>query len=310
MTQNAIVPASKAAGTAPVQNKVSALGLMAARLNVEPGKLLDTLKETVFRGASNNELLALVVVANEFGLNPLLRQLYAFPGKNGGIVPMVPIDGWCAIVNRQHNFDGCEFSYVEDEQSGKPHSCTCTMHLKDRSRPVIVTEYYNECYRKTEPWTTMPRRMLRHKAYIQAGRLAFGFTGVFDEDEARDQAASNFQIPDTKTLTGVSVTTPANDDGDFGPERAATGAVEQQENAPEPAKSAGREPQLALANLIIEAGHSFDDFKKWGMEMFHNMTWDHINSFDEVPTQDAKRFQRAHVGLLKALAAVKGEGSL
>jgi len=32
----------------------------------------------------------------------------------------------------------------------------------------------------------MPRRMLRHRAFIQAARLAFGLSGLVDEDEAPD----------------------------------------------------------------------------------------------------------------------------
>jgi hypothetical protein len=35
----------------------------------------------------------------------------------------------------------------------------------------------------------MPKRMLRHKALIQCARVAFGFSGIFDEDEARDISA-------------------------------------------------------------------------------------------------------------------------
>ena len=34
------------------------------------------------------------------------------------------------------------------------------------------------------PWKTHPKRMLRHKAMIQCARLAFGFTGIYDQDEA------------------------------------------------------------------------------------------------------------------------------
>jgi hypothetical protein len=34
----------------------------------------------------------------------------------------------------------------------------------------------------------MPARMLRHKALMQGVRVAFGFGGVYDEDEARDVA--------------------------------------------------------------------------------------------------------------------------
>ena len=45
-----------------------------------------------------------------------------------------------------------------------------------------MTEYYSECVRSTDPWK-MKHRMLRHKALIQAARYAFGFSGIYDEDE-------------------------------------------------------------------------------------------------------------------------------
>ncbi|EKJ46221.1 phage recombination protein Bet, partial [Escherichia coli EC1869] len=34
------------------------------------------------------------------------------------------------------------------------------------------------------PWQSHPKRMLRHKAMIQCARLAFGFAGIYDKDEA------------------------------------------------------------------------------------------------------------------------------
>jgi len=166
--------------------KPRALEAMAERLNVEPAKLFDTLKSTVFKGASNEEMLALVVVANEYGLNPLLKEMYAFPAKGGGIVPLVAIDGWTKIVNRQPSFDGVKFHWDFDSETNKPVACTCTMWVKGRKEPVQVTEFLDECSRGTEPWTKMPRRMLRHRAFIQAARLAFGLSGLVDEDEAPD----------------------------------------------------------------------------------------------------------------------------
>ena len=41
-----------------------------------------------------------------------------------------------------------------------------------------------ECKRDVAPWKSHPRRMLRHKAMIQCARLAFGFAGIYDQDEA------------------------------------------------------------------------------------------------------------------------------
>lgn len=166
------------------QVKPSALSVMAERFSVEPAKLLSTLKSTVFKGASDDELLALVVVANEYGLNPLTREIYAFPAKGGGIVPIVSVDGWANLANSHPQFDGLDFEWHHDSE-GKLVACTCAIWRKDRSRPIKVTEYLAECRRNTEPWK-MEHRMLRHKALIQCARLAFGYSGVYDEDEARD----------------------------------------------------------------------------------------------------------------------------
>jgi phage recombination protein Bet len=173
----------KAAGQ-PVEKRASAMQVMAERMSVEPAKLLDTLKQTVFKGASNEELLALVVVANEYGLNPFLKELYAFPAKGGGIVPVVSVDGWIKLINQQPKFGGIEFEFQDDE-AGHPYSCTCRIYIEGRSKPVSVTEFYAECARKSEPWDKLPRRMLRHRALIQCGRVAFGFSGITDEDEAQ-----------------------------------------------------------------------------------------------------------------------------
>jgi phage recombination protein Bet len=141
-------------------------------------ELIETLKLTAFRGnVSNAQMMALMVVANQFRLNPWTREIYAFPDKNNGIVPIVGLDGWSRIINDHPKFDGIE--YEQDE-----NSCTCIIYRKDRDHPTKVTEYLEECKRDTPPWKSHPRRMLRHKATIQCARLAFGYTGIFDQDEA------------------------------------------------------------------------------------------------------------------------------
>ena len=169
-----------------IKGEHSALAIMAERYRVEPQKLLATLKGTVFKGATNEELLTLVVVANEYRLNPLTKEIYAFPSQHGGgITPVVSVDGWISILNRRPDFDGISFEYDEDDK-GRPVSCTATVHVKNRSHPIVVTEFFAECSRKTSPWQQFPRRMMRHKALIQSARIAFGFAGIYDDDEARD----------------------------------------------------------------------------------------------------------------------------
>ncbi len=160
--------------------KVSLISKIAGKYSVEPTKLLDTLKATAFKvrdgEVSNEQMMALLVVADQYGLNPFTKELFAFPDK-AGIVPVVGVDGWARIINEHTQFDGMDF-----EQDAE--SCTCIIHRKDRAHPTRVTEYLSECRRDTSPWKSHPTRMLRHKAMIQCARLAFGFAGIYDQDEA------------------------------------------------------------------------------------------------------------------------------
>ena len=154
---------------------------LAAQFDLGDGSgLLDTLKSTAFKSntaVTDEQMTALLIVANQYGLNPFTREIFAFPDK-GGIVPVVGVDGWSRIMNTHPQFDGMDFKFDGD-------SCTCIIYRKDRTHPVSATEYMEECKRDNLPaWKSHPRRMLRHKAMIQAARLAFGFTGIYDQDEA------------------------------------------------------------------------------------------------------------------------------
>lgn len=168
--------------------KPSALRTMAGRLNVEADSLLSTLKATVCKGCTDPEVMAFSIVANEYNLNPFIKHIYAFPAKGGGIVPVVSVDGWITMTNNHPQMDGIEFEDTHDA-NGNLVSIACNIWRKDRNRPIKITEYYDECKRPTDPWK-MPHRMLRHKALIQCARVAFGFSGIVDEDEA-DEIARN-----------------------------------------------------------------------------------------------------------------------
>lgn len=160
----------------------SLIATMAAKYQMDPDQFAKTVRATVMPAQHTNEqFAALMLVANEYDLNPVVKEIYAFPAKGGGIVPIVSIDGWVNLVNSHPACDGFEFDF-EHADDGALVSCTCRMYRKDRSRPVTVTEYLVECIRSTDPWK-MKHRMLRHKAMIQAARYAFGFSGIYDEDE-------------------------------------------------------------------------------------------------------------------------------
>lgn len=174
MSAIATIPQQRTTALATLTSK------LASRLDMGDGfDLIETLKATAFKGqVSDAQMTALMVVANQFGLNPWTKEIYAFPDKNNGIVPVVGVDGWSRIINSHPQFDGMEF-----EQDAE--SCTCIIFRKDRGHPIKVTEWMAECKRpNVGPWSSHPRRMLRHKAMIQCARLAFGYGGIYDQDEA------------------------------------------------------------------------------------------------------------------------------
>jgi len=168
----------------PKVEKKSALATMAKTFSVEPMQLLSTLKETAFKGATDSQLMALCIVANEYGLNPFTKEIYAFPDKGGGIIPVIGADGWYTLVNSNPMFDGAKLTENRDDE-GKIESITCQIHRKDREHPVEITEWLSECKRNTQPWNNQPVRMLRHRAFIQCARIAFGITVSDPEDADR-----------------------------------------------------------------------------------------------------------------------------
>ncbi len=194
--------ANTAVATLP--QRASLVQKFAARYTIEPDRLLPILKATAFKvkdgEATNEQLAALLVVADQYGLNPFTKEIFAFPDKQNGIVPVVGVDGWSRIINDHAQSDGFEFRESEEivtMQDAKP--CPKWMEVviyrKDRAKPIVVREYLDEVYRplgtyqdgnkhKPGPWQTHTKRFLRHKTLIQGARIAYGFSGIYDEDEA------------------------------------------------------------------------------------------------------------------------------
>lgn len=191
----------KGGAVAVASQSPSLLATMAARFGVEPKKMLATLKATAFKGeVTDEQMMALLIVANQYGLNPWTKEIYAFPDKNNGIVPVMGVDGWTRIMNSHDAFDGIEFN---EDPEGK--WCDCIIYRKDRARPTKVREWMSECKRNTGPWGSHPKRMLRHKALIQCARVAFSYGGIYDDDEA--QAIIERDVtPITGTVTTQSAT--------------------------------------------------------------------------------------------------------
>ena len=172
---------------------------MASTQGMDPKTYEMTVRETCgCSGATDEQFCAFLLVAREYGLNPLVKEIYAFPSKAGGVTPIVSIDGWLRMANDHEAFDGLTFEDQLDA-NGNLLAITARVHRKDRAHPSEVTEYLAECKRNTDPWKQWPARMLRHKAAIQAIRYGLGFSGISDPDEGERM----LPVPEPKVVSVI-----------------------------------------------------------------------------------------------------------
>lgn len=266
--------------------RVSLVQKFAHRFSIDPGQLLPILKATAFqvKGAevTNEQMAALLVVADQYGLNPFTKEIFAFPDKQNGIVPVVGVDGWSRIINDHPQADGIEFRYAEEilslpDAQPCPAWCEVVIYRKDRGHPVIVREYLEECYRpphqRTDgskvkgPWQTHTRRFLRHKTLIQGARIAFGFGGIYDEDEAtRIVEAQVVRVEEEAPLRGTAALAAARERAkaaETAPEAQGEARSEPAPDARPPAEEPARaaetgqapvaEADVALAGAVADA---------------------------------------------------------
>ena len=174
---------------------------MASKYSMSSDNFLKTFKASVFKSLKREptmeEVAMIMLIAKEYDLNPFVNQIYAFPSSNGAILPIVGIDGFCTIAERNKDYDGIDIVYADKEitlEGGKvcPEWCEVKVYRKNLTHPIVVREYLDEVYvaprganKYAGPWQSHTKRMLRHKALIQAFRLAFAITGIYDEDEAK-----------------------------------------------------------------------------------------------------------------------------
>jgi len=202
--------------TQPEAKRASLVTRFADKYHIEPAKLMDTLKATAFRQrgdqvVTNEQMAALLIVADQYKLNPFTKEIFAFNDK-GAVVPVVSVDGWARIINEHPAFNGLAFAYSETMVTMPggaklcPEWCEIRIHRKDRDHPTVVREYLDEVYQAPRgqgayagPWQSHTKRFLRHKTLIQGARIAFGFAGIYDEDEASHivdaQPAQQIQRP-------------------------------------------------------------------------------------------------------------------
>lgn len=239
--------------------RVSLVEAMSLEYGLEPDKFVDIVKATVMPSnvqVSVAHIAAFLQVAHAYKLNPFFKEIYAFPSKSGGIQPIVSVDGWLAIANRDPRFDGYEYQELRDDK-GTLEGGQITIYLKDRQRPFVHREWFSECKRNTDPWNNMPRRMMENRTTVQGLRRALGIHGIMDQDEADQMNEINITAQSTVLEKATETKTEALKQkigakkADKQPEKAPEG-VPATETQPTPAQTIDPAPEVVKEPITAE----------------------------------------------------------
>jgi phage recombination protein Bet len=145
----------------------------------ERREVIDTIRQTVCKGATDAQLRMFLEVCKRTGLDPFLKEI-SFVAERGII--MANRDGYLRVANQDPAFDGME-TRVERDEWGMPIKAVCTVWRKDRSHPTICEAYYSEYNKQTPVWKQYPSAMIGKVAEVLALKRTFAINGVVTEEE-------------------------------------------------------------------------------------------------------------------------------
>lgn len=178
-------------------------------------KRLELVKSICAKGTDADEFKLFCYTANEYGLNPLKKEIWAVKYGYSPANIMVGRDGYLTIAHKSGQFNGMKTEYFSnkfDKELEKPKTehqmyndsyAECTVYRKDMEHPITVRAYYKEYFNDKSPvWKDKPITMICKVAESQALRKAFNVSGVYDPDEFRNMKKKEEETKDKEELDG------------------------------------------------------------------------------------------------------------
>lgn len=176
---------------------------VAAQLpSLSPDQIVDTVRDTVAKGATDAELQMFLQVCKRFDLDPFAREVFFIkekPGEPGRI--QAGRDAFLAIANRHPAYDGMdsdvvfsgdvfrrtsagdvEHVYDLENRKGVIVGAYAVVYRTDRRRPSYAfarnSEYAPKEPKGWSPWHKYPSAMILKVAETAALKKAFSISGL------------------------------------------------------------------------------------------------------------------------------------
>jgi len=163
----------------------------------------EILRRTVCKKASDDEFKVFLHVAETYGLNPFLGQIFYWKDKKGNSIQYTSRDGYLSIANRHEAFDGFFSDVVRKNDSfkrkndvieheygtdrGEIIGAFCQVFRKDRSQEVYSFAPFEEYNGYNSVWNRYPSAMILKVAESMALKRAFSVSGLVSQEEMNIQ---------------------------------------------------------------------------------------------------------------------------
>ena len=168
-------------------------------------------KANIAKGVNDSELAYFLNVCRTVGLNPFIKEIWAYKDNKGNLLVFAGRDGFLTKAQQSPTYNGLRSSevrkkdkYQADIPNGKIKH---TFNFKDRGpivgayaivfrkdgEPTVETVEFSRYDRGFGAWKTHPEAMIKKVAETNALKKAFGISGI--QSEYDYNVKSNIAIP-------------------------------------------------------------------------------------------------------------------
>ena len=163
-----------------------------------PPDLVNTIKATVAKDATDEELYVFLQIANQYGLNPFMKEIW-FTKMNGQVAIMTSRDGYKKLAERKPNFLKCQSMavYENDEfemviEMGDITNITHKFKQKERGNIMgayaVLKTTNNQTYatyvnfreydKRNQVWKAYPSAMIKKVAETEVYKSFADISGL------------------------------------------------------------------------------------------------------------------------------------
>ena len=177
---------------------------------------IQTIKNTVAKGATNDELAMFLHVSQTYGLDPFLREIQLLKSKTGQLIIYTTRDGYLKIAHREkEEFEGIqsdvlrkgdvfkkvgtEIHHEYGQDRGAILGAWAIVYRKSKRIPFYFFAPFSEYYKAgADNWKTYASAMIQKVAEAMCLKRAFAISLVTQEELGYNANQDTLSIPEKK----------------------------------------------------------------------------------------------------------------